>query len=221
MNNKLKKLLPFYKGYAKMSRITPITPIKYLLHLIGLYNRNLYWYKPKTHHVGSPKKIYVGKNSSVGRDYNFFQAMGGIYIGNYVRFATNVALLTNNHDVYNQSINHPKPIIIHDYCWIGMNASILPGVELGPRTIVATGAVVNKSFPEGFCILGGVPAKVVKKLDPNLFNENDYIKEFNKYGYLEVDEVERNPEKFLHKYLDPNYFHVVDGKIQLKKEIIC
>ena len=73
MNFKIKKFLPFYKGYARMShRNIPVTPIKFLLHLIGLYNRNLYWYKPRTHWVGKPERIYVGKNSSIGREYNFF-----------------------------------------------------------------------------------------------------------------------------------------------------
>jgi len=45
-----------------------------------------------------------------------------------------------------------------------MNAVILPGVHLGDHTIVAAGSVVTKSFPQGNCILGGVPAKVVKEL---------------------------------------------------------
>jgi serine acetyltransferase len=30
---------------------------------------------------------------------------------------------------------------------------------------VAAGAVVTKSFPEGYCIIGGVPAKVIKYLE--------------------------------------------------------
>jgi acetyltransferase-like isoleucine patch superfamily enzyme len=42
---------------------------------------------------------------------------------------------------------------------------ILPGVELGPHTILAAGAVVTKSFKEGNQVLAGVPAQVVKKLD--------------------------------------------------------
>ena len=31
---------------------------------------------------------------------------------------------------------------------------------------MAAGAVVSKSFPEGWCVIGGIPAKVIKKLDP-------------------------------------------------------
>ncbi|MEQ1824103.1 MAG: DapH/DapD/GlmU-related protein, partial [Fimbriimonadaceae bacterium] len=49
-------------------------------------------------------------------------------------------------------------------CWIGMNAVVLPGVTLGDRTVVAAGAVVTKSFPEGWCIVAGVPAKLLRSL---------------------------------------------------------
>ena len=42
-----------------------------------------------------------------------------------------------------------------------MNSIILPGVNLGPRTVVAAGSVVTKSFPDGFCVLAGNPAKIV------------------------------------------------------------
>lgn len=50
-----------------------------------------------------------------------------------------------------------------------MNSVVTAGVTLGPRTIVAAGAVVTKSYPEGFCVLAGVPAKVVKLLDKEQF----------------------------------------------------
>ena len=45
-----------------------------------------------------------------------------------------------------------------------MNSMILPGVELGPRTVVGAGSVVTKSFPEGDCVIAGNPAKIIKKL---------------------------------------------------------
>jgi len=47
-------------------------------------------------------------------------------------------------------------------CWIGANATILPGVKLGDGVIVAAGSVVNKSFPSG-SVIAGVPAKLIKR----------------------------------------------------------
>lgn len=48
---------------------------------------------------------------------------------------------------------------------MGMNSMILPGVVLGPHTVVGAGSVVTKSFPNGYCVIAGVPAKLVKTID--------------------------------------------------------
>ncbi len=92
-----------------------------------------------------------------------------IYVGKGCYVAPNVGIITTNHDVYDIS-KHVKgeDVKLGNKCWIGMNAVVLPGVELGDNTIVAAGAVVSRSFPEGYCILGGVPAKKIK----DLRNEN-------------------------------------------------
>jgi len=44
--------------------------------------------------------------------------------------------------------------------WIGYQAIILPGVEIGEGSVVAAGAVVTKSV-EPFTIVAGVPARKV------------------------------------------------------------
>ena len=47
--------------------------------------------------------------------------------------------------------------------WIGSNATILPGVTIGDGAIVAAGAVVAKDVPPN-TVVGGVPAKIIKRL---------------------------------------------------------
>jgi acetyltransferase-like isoleucine patch superfamily enzyme len=42
---------------------------------------------------------------------------------------------------------------------------VLPGVQLGDFTIVGAGAVVTKSFPEGYYVIAGNPARIVKSLN--------------------------------------------------------
>lgn len=55
-----------------------------------------------------------------------------------------------------------KGITIGDDVFIGMKSLILKGVTLGDRCVVAAGSVVTKSFPSD-CIIGGNPAKIIRK----------------------------------------------------------
>lgn len=57
-----------------------------------------------------------------------------------------------------------EDVIIEKDCWIGRNATILPGVHLGPHTIVGAGSVVTNSFPEGWCVIGGNPARKIQEI---------------------------------------------------------
>ena len=94
-----------------------------------------------------------------------FGAIGKITIGRGTYIARNVGLITANHipgDLEKMTV--PEPIVIGEGSWIGMNAIVLPGVTLGPKTTVGAGAVVTKSFPEGHCIIAGNPARKIKSL---------------------------------------------------------
>lgn len=56
-----------------------------------------------------------------------------------------------------------KPITIGDNCWIGGRVVINPGVTLGDNVVVASGAVVTKSFGSNV-LIAGCPAKIIKTL---------------------------------------------------------
>jgi len=96
---------------------------------------------------------------------SYIQAINGIKIGKNVRIGPGVKLISANHDLndFDQHMQ-TEPISIGDNPWLSADCKILPGVKLGNHTIVAAGAVVNNSFSEGNCIIGGVPARVIKKL---------------------------------------------------------
>ena len=51
--------------------------------------------------------------------------------------------------------------------WIMPNVTIIPGVTIGDEAVVATGSVVTKDVPPR-TLVAGVPAKVVKDLNPLL-----------------------------------------------------
>jgi acetyltransferase-like isoleucine patch superfamily enzyme len=59
------------------------------------------------------------------------------------------------------SIEKNHPIIIGNDVWIGANAVILPGVNIGNGAVIGAGAVVTKDVPD-YAVVVGVPAKVLK-----------------------------------------------------------
>ncbi|MBB5183109.1 acyltransferase [Catenisphaera adipataccumulans] len=100
-----------------------------------------------------------------------FMARGTITIEDDVQIAANVSILSNNHDFYDRQILLCKPVIIRKGAWIGANAVILPGVEIGRHAIVGAGSVVTKDVPDG-AVVAGNPAHVIKQLDLDRFQEN-------------------------------------------------
>ncbi len=149
-------------------------------------DKRIYWPVHKNSEVTHPDRIFVGINTNAGtRPGCYLQGNGGIYIGNYVHFASNIGIISGNHDFNDQTRHITKEVRIGDYTWIGMGAIILPGVTLGPRTIVGAGSVVTKSFPDGYCVIAGNPARLIKTLDPSEFKPTKFRTEF--YGYIPKD----------------------------------
>jgi acetyltransferase-like isoleucine patch superfamily enzyme len=56
------------------------------------------------------------------------------------------------------------PIRVRDNSFVGLRATLLPGVTIGPFSVVAAGSVVNRDVPPG-TVAAGVPARVVCTLD--------------------------------------------------------
>ena len=195
--------IPFirqYVGFRKtiINRVPLKNYLEYMLFGSQGGVKGVYWPVHKNSEVTHPDKIYVGINSNPGtRPGCYLQGNGGIYIGNYVQFASNIGIISANHDIYDQSKHVGKKVIINDYCWIGQGAIILPGVELGPRTIVGAGAVVTKSFPDGYCVIAGNPAKLIKELDKNQFYANTIAEEY--YGFIPRDKFVKQGKCFNEK----------------------
>ena len=118
--------------------------------------------------------ITIGDGCDIG-EYNHISACNKIAIGNGFLSGRYVYIGDNSHgELSHECANIPPGsreliskgnIIIGDNVWVGDKATILSGVQLGNNVIVAANAVVNKSFPSN-CLIGGVPAKIIKHLDP-------------------------------------------------------
>lgn len=114
-----------------------------------------------------PELLHVGSNISIHQDC-YIDCSGTVTIGDDVSIAHNTSIVSFNHtytghDKIRNNKIEKAPIIIEGDVWLGCKTTLLPGITLHPRTIVAAGAVVNKSMP-GNAIVGGVPAKVIKDI---------------------------------------------------------
>lgn len=111
------------------------------------------------------KNITVGKNVFIN-SCCCFQDQGGIFIGDDTMIGHQVVLATLNHDLDPKSRKDmfPAPIKIGKNVWIGAHATLLAGVTIGDNAVIAAGAVVTKDVAAN-TVAGGVPAKVIKRLD--------------------------------------------------------
>lgn len=160
-------------------------------------NRSTYWPVHYTSKVNGAKRIIIGVDTCPGLMKNcYIQGRNGIIIGDYTQIAPGVHIVSGNHDIYDTR-KHIKgnKIIIGAYSWIGGGAKILPGVTLGEHTIVGAGSVVTKSFVEGYCVIGGNPAKLIKKLDRTKVVKYKCKHEY--YGYIPKQKFEKYRKKRL------------------------
>ena len=112
--------------------------------------------------------LMIQNGSRIG-DYTIIDLVHDVVIGKDVAIGPNCTIYTHDH-VYTDK-NVPawkgglvsKPVVIEDGAWIGSGVTILPGVTVGKRAVVAAGSVVTKNI-ESESIYGGIPAKFIKTI---------------------------------------------------------
>ena len=103
--------------------------------------------------------LYIGDYSSIGRSC-FFHTNGTLRIGSNVQISRRVTIYTSMHN-YNTGTMIPydkndlhKTVEIKDHVWVGMNASILPGVTVGEGAIIGMNSVITKNVPPLAIVVG-------------------------------------------------------------------
>lgn len=86
-----------------------------------------------------------------------------ITIGENVRCGANTLITDTDWHMNDPRTGSDAPIMIEKDVWLGVNVSVLKGVTIGERTLVAAGSVVTKSLPSGV-IAAGHPAKVLRAI---------------------------------------------------------
>lgn len=116
--------------------------------------------------------LEMGRNCFIG-DECLLDLADRIVMADHVTLSERVIILTHTNVGYR---DHPlqahfpsmsAPVRLESGCFVGVNATLLPGITVGEGGVVAAGAVVTEDVPP-WHVVGGVPARVVKKLRPDV-----------------------------------------------------
>lgn len=173
-----------YQGEG-VSTLFLMLPTQLATELLQTYGasigRNVRFRTPLIIHnaaVGHGKSYFhnldVGDGCYFGKDV-FLDLQEKIIVEARATISMRVTILTHT-DVGNSrlalSFMPPTqaPVIIRQDAYIGAGAMIMQGVEIGAASIVGAGAVVTHSIPP-YSIAVGVPARVVRSLDPEILSK--------------------------------------------------
>jgi maltose O-acetyltransferase len=119
--------------------------------------------------AGSHKRLHVGARTvlTTGLVFNLDDHITieeGVTIGPFC------LLYTSTHAIGSSSFRCgtelvTAPIVIERGAWLALNCTILPGVTIGAGAVVAAGSVVTADVAPN-TMVGGVPARFIKNLDP-------------------------------------------------------
>jgi len=121
--------------------------------------------------IGQGCSIYTAPHN-FGTEPWLVEIANGVTVGQGVLFITH----DGTSRLFRDSVPGASPfgnrfgtILIHDNCFIGNNAILLPGIEIGPDSAVGAGSVVTRTVPPR-TIVAGNPARPVRTLDEYIEN---------------------------------------------------
>lgn len=120
---------------------------------------------------GDESRLEIAKTAVVNNAL-FNLSSGKVIVEDYAFFGHNVSILTGTHDYHRfdraRQIAVPcsgQDIIIGRGSWVGSGAIVLGPSVIGEHAVVAAGSVVDADVP-AYAIVAGMPARVVKTIDP-------------------------------------------------------
>jgi acetyltransferase-like isoleucine patch superfamily enzyme len=113
--------------------------------------------------IRNPQNVSIGDGCSFSA-LVALDAHDRVTIGDNCMFALRVTVATATHDYTRTPMNSwttTKPVVIGNDVWLGVGATIMPGVTVGDGAVIGAHALVTKDVPPR-AIVVGVPARVVK-----------------------------------------------------------
>ena len=89
-----------------------------------------------------------------------------VRIGSMTLFGPAVQIYTAMHPMnaeLRRTQEYGKPVEVGDDVWVGGGAIILPGVRIGPRSVIGAGSVVTRDIPQRVFAAGN-PCRVIRDI---------------------------------------------------------
>jgi acetyltransferase-like isoleucine patch superfamily enzyme len=103
----------------------------------------------------------------IGDDCGFSGTVIGAFVkvelGKNVRCGANTLITDSDWHLDDPRAGEPRPVIIEDNVWLGVNSTVLKGVRIGENSVIGAGSVVVKDIPKNV-IAAGNPCKVIKSI---------------------------------------------------------
>lgn len=126
----------------------------------------------------APRRLKIG-NHCVINENCYFGNRGEIEIGDCVVIAADCHLRSGDHDMNDPEFGtRYEKILIGDHVFLGLRATVLKGVNLGPGAVVGACALVTKAVGD-YEIVAGVPAEKIGKRERNLTYKPDWAPLFH------------------------------------------
>lgn len=119
--------------------------------------------------IDDTSSITIEDNVSIGQGLHVVSG-GKLVIMKNTTISANVLITNVDHNYHDIDVHIMEqslaylPTIINENCFIGYGAIIQSGTSLGKQCVVGANAVVKGVFPP-YCVIGGVPAKILKRFD--------------------------------------------------------
>ena len=197
-----------------MKKVSAI--IKIIRNKVKIFINRILWIIKNTHNYTTigvcvdTKKIIVGK-FSYGKINAIFESElpYKLKIGNYCSISTGVKFIVAAEHPYEYLSSYPFKvycfghkhealskgnIVVNDDVWIGENAIILSGVEIGQGAIIGAGSIVTKNVP-AYSIVAGNPAKIIKyRFEPEIIKK---LLDFD-YSKLDMNKIKQIGEEIFY-----------------------
>lgn len=173
-----------YRFWKNADRIGPDIPLTHWKLLFSSTMRDLCVAKFKNFGAGAEfrsgayaivcSRISIGNNVVIRPGTMLFadpeEKGAEIIIENNVLVGSGVHIYTQNHHfndptvpIIKQGHSLSKTVRLKEGCWIGANAIILPGVEVGVNAVIGAGSIVTRSVPAKVVVAGN-PARIIRTI---------------------------------------------------------